>query len=535
MKEQTIRDVQEKILEIMRYIDKLCRENDITYFIMGGTALGAVRHGGFIPWDDDLDIFMTPAEYGKFKNIFERKSSEEYILQEWRTTPNYLEYAKVRMHGTTFIEYVYKDRNDMHHGIYVDIMILHKCPLELWKQKLIYLQSKYVTLYALSQRNWVPKSMVQTAALAFLKILPNKMLVKWCYKNIYRYDNLEKDFKWCYFITPAKFRQGIFDASMFLQPTNIDFEGVALLASENIKKYLEYRYGDYMRLPSEEQRKAAVHAYIYDVEKDYTEYVGCKNAKTLEVMMAVMHEKEENISCVADRTGIKTDVLIINQCDHDGVRIEETAYGNIRCICTEERGLSRSRNMALKNLNADFGLICDDDEILAEDYEKKILTAFAEREDVDIMCFQVERKNKRYSPREMKIGFLRALKVMSVQVVVKKESIRRADIRFDEHFGSGTVVGSGEENIFLFDCLKAGLKVYYVPVNIGAVEQTNSQWFKGFDENYFLNRGKIINRLMGKCLGTIYIFYFALSKYPRYRENLGMSKALGLMIKGLKG
>ena len=57
---KNVRDVQDKILEVMKYIDKLCRDNGITYYIMGGTALGAVRHGGFIPWDDDLDIFMTP-------------------------------------------------------------------------------------------------------------------------------------------------------------------------------------------------------------------------------------------------------------------------------------------------------------------------------------------------------------------------------------------------------------------------------------------------------------------------------------------
>jgi lipopolysaccharide cholinephosphotransferase len=101
--QQTVRDVQIKILEIMKYIDKLCRENGIVYYIMGGTALGAVRHGGFIPWDDDLDIFMTPEQYMKFKTVFEEQYSDTFILQEWKTTPDYLEYAKVRMNGTTFI------------------------------------------------------------------------------------------------------------------------------------------------------------------------------------------------------------------------------------------------------------------------------------------------------------------------------------------------------------------------------------------------------------------------------------------------
>ena len=80
---KSVRDVQEKILEIMKYIDKVCRANDITYFIMGGTALGAVRHGGFIPWDDDLDIFMTPVEYEKFKSVMEVQKQDRFVIQEW--------------------------------------------------------------------------------------------------------------------------------------------------------------------------------------------------------------------------------------------------------------------------------------------------------------------------------------------------------------------------------------------------------------------------------------------------------------------
>ena len=115
--DKEIRVVQNKILEIIKYIDFLCREHNIIYYIMGGTALGAVRHRGFIPWDDDLDIFMTPENYEKFKIVFKQKQSEKFILQEWKTTPNYLEYAKVRMNGTTFIEEGFKDRKDLHQGI----------------------------------------------------------------------------------------------------------------------------------------------------------------------------------------------------------------------------------------------------------------------------------------------------------------------------------------------------------------------------------------------------------------------------------
>ncbi len=274
MSQQSVREVQGKILETMKFIDKLCRDHGIVYYIMGGTALGAVRHGGFIPWDDDLDIFMTPDQYEKFKNVFNECKSESFVLQEWRTHSKYLEYAKIRMNGTTFIEESFKDRKDMHHGIYVDIMILHKVPESSFLQKLVYFESKFVTLYGLSQRNWKPKSKSQSLVLKSLKILPCKLIARFCYSNIYRYDGLKAGYKYCYWITPAKFRNGLFDKSFFESPVDVPFEDTVLLGSEKIKEYLKYRYGDYMKLPSEEQRKAAVHAYIFNTEKNYTEYLG---------------------------------------------------------------------------------------------------------------------------------------------------------------------------------------------------------------------------------------------------------------------
>ena len=269
-----VRAVQMKILEIMKHIDRLCRENGIEYYIMGGTALGAIRHGGFIPWDDDLDIFMTPAEYEKFKAVFEAQQSDAFVLQEWRTTPKYLEYAKVRMNGTTFIEEHFKDRTEMHHGIYVDIMILHKVKDSRFAQKAVYYKSKFVTLYALSQRNWKPKTRFQSLALKLLKVLPCRLMAKLSYRHIYKYDGMTEGYKYCYWITPAKFRNGLFDASFFETPVDVPFEDTVLLGSEKIREYLEYRYGDYMKLPSEEARKAAVHAMLFDTERDYREYIG---------------------------------------------------------------------------------------------------------------------------------------------------------------------------------------------------------------------------------------------------------------------
>ncbi len=273
MEKYSMEEVQLKILEIMKYVNKKCRDNDIVYYIMGGTALGAVRHRGFIPWDDDLDIFMTPDNYEKFKSVFASQKGSRFEIQEWRLGSNPLEYAKVRMNDTTFIEASFKENRNMHHGVYIDIMILHKCPKNRIKQSLLFLFSRYVTVQALAERNWIPKSKLQAFILRLIHLLPKHFMSGYFYKQIYRYDKQDmRDYQYCYFITKARFNQAVFPKEMFMEPVEIAFENTKLLAPTDIHGYLKIRFGNYMALPPEEEREAARHAEIIDLEKDYREY-----------------------------------------------------------------------------------------------------------------------------------------------------------------------------------------------------------------------------------------------------------------------
>jgi len=125
----------------------------------------------------------------------------------------------------------------------------------------------------LSQRNWKPKSKGQAVVLGLLKVLPCNLLVKMFYHRIYKYDEMKDSYNYCYWITPAKFHQGLFNKEFFENPVDIPFEDTKLYGSVHVKEYLSYRYGNYMKLPSEAAQKAAVHAMIYDTDKDYTEYL----------------------------------------------------------------------------------------------------------------------------------------------------------------------------------------------------------------------------------------------------------------------
>lgn len=273
MQNYSMKQIQDKILEVMVYVDKFCRDNDIEYYIMGGTALGAVRHKGFVPWDDDLDIFMTPGNYEKFKSAFSTQNDTRFVIQEWRLGNSPLEYAKVRMNGTTFIESNFKENRNMHHGVYIDIMILHKCPKSRIKKTILFLISRYVVAQALAERNWNPKSKFQAIILRLVRLLPKHFMSGYCYKQIYRYDKQKiQDYQYCYFLTKASFNQAVFSKEIFMEPVDIEFENTKLLAPTDIRSYLKVRFGDYMAMPPEDERKAAKHAEIVDMEKDYKEY-----------------------------------------------------------------------------------------------------------------------------------------------------------------------------------------------------------------------------------------------------------------------
>lgn len=250
----------------------------------------------------------------------------------------------------------------------------------------------------------------------------------------------------------------------------------------------------------------------------------------VEVLMSVMMQNGEDI---IKRTNIRSDVVVVNQCNYENKKETLINDNMVKHINTTDRGLSKSRNLAIKESNGDYCLLCDDDEILEDDYVNKIEMGFSQIKDADIICFIVSREDKKYPNRKLRINYLTSLRISSVQIVFKRRSIVDNGIKFDERFGAGSLNGSGEENIFLFDCLKKNLKVYYLPITIGRLIPSDSTWFTGFNNNYFICRGRIIKRLFGN-FGYIYVLYFAITKCGMYKDTLSMSKAISLMCQGMR-
>ncbi len=254
---------------------------------------------------------------------------------------------------------------------------------------------------------------------------------------------------------------------------------------------------------------------------------------TLEVLLSCMKQKDCQI---IERSNLKTDAIVINQSDCnkiEKINFPENSSFVTLFISTTERGLSKSRNMALRNATADICLICDDDEILDNDYREKIEQAYKENPSADVIAFQIQDAGKKYPNKKKKIGYLGALKLASWQLTFRRKSIIDNNIRFDETLGSGVSKAGGEENMFVYDCLKKGLKVIFVPVTIGRMIEGDSQWFHGYTPEYFYDRGIMTRKLMGSFWASLYAIYFLSFKYKSYHNDVGLMKATNRIFSGI--
>lgn len=265
-------ELQESILEIALYLDNLCKNNDIDYCLMGGSALGAKRHKGFIPWDDDLDIFMTIDNYEKFRRVFfEEGDKEVFYLQECGYYRGMVTSPKLRKNNTTYIEEDSKQL-DIHQGIFVDIFILHNCPESTLKRFWQYFWAKLVITKGLALRQYKHKDRRKQVLIEVAKFLPTKSLVSYGLKQVYRYDNYETQY-YCDFFGKANLKDGIYKKILITPSKYNVFEKVQLKVPNDIHLYLTERFGDYMVLPSDKEIMKNKHAEYWNVNKSFKKYV----------------------------------------------------------------------------------------------------------------------------------------------------------------------------------------------------------------------------------------------------------------------
>lgn len=233
------------------------------------------------------------------------------------------------------------------------------------------------------------------------------------------------------------------------------------------------------------------------------------------------------------RSRITSDVLVVNQCGKEDFYREKKNGACIRIFSVKGKGLTKSRNFALRNSAADICLLCDDDEVFHKGYENKIIRAYEKIRDADVIIFDMGNRPSAFPKKVKRLGFIDTMKVSSWQISFRRESILKKGIAFDEDMGAGTPNGAEEEFKFLTDCRRAGLKIYYVPAVIADVAQESSTWFNGFDKTFFINRGNTTRYIMGLPLSVMYGFYYCFAKRKMIGKSISPAKALMYTLKGI--
>ncbi len=267
-----LRKLQLTQLEILNVVDRFCRERNIPYFLCGGTLLGAVRHQGFIPWDDDLDICMPRQDYDRFISAWHESSPDGFMLQNKDSAPAFQQsFTKIRKLHTTFLEDI-DDVNRFYTGIFIDVFPVDRAPSGWIEMQVFYARCM---LYQLFTREFIPPKAgkaMQVGAATILKIVRGKQREKARAKLLYRltrYDG-DRSRQTVLFDTVLRMKQ-LYPADFFDGCVMLKFETGFYPGMVRWDEYLTMLYGDYMSLPPESERTWKHHPIILDFEHDYEE------------------------------------------------------------------------------------------------------------------------------------------------------------------------------------------------------------------------------------------------------------------------
>ena len=266
-----LRKLQLCQLEILKVIDEFCQKEGIKYSLYAGTLLGAVRHHGFIPWDDDLDICMERAEFNRFLDAWKERGPAGYLLQNKDNTPRFPQsFTKIRKEHTTFLQNE-REATAYHTGIFVDVFPIDRMPSNRIKRSIFEYDCMRYQLYC---REFVPpKGNAVQKAVSFCLLTmcsPVKRarkrasLLKRITKGNKRKGNTVAIETLNTILTPLP--ENLFDGY-----TRLPFEDGEYMCFSNWDGYLRAKFGDYMTLPPESERTWKHHPIILDFEHDYEE------------------------------------------------------------------------------------------------------------------------------------------------------------------------------------------------------------------------------------------------------------------------
>lgn len=253
----------------------------------------------------------------------------------------------------------------------------------------------------------------------------------------------------------------------------------------------------------------------------------------LQVLMSAMNLN--GVEIISD-ANIQSDAIIINQCDEFSKNTIFKDGNKIDILSFDERGVGLSRNNALMRADAEIVLFSDEDMHYVDGYESIILNEFSLHPDADMIVFNVISSNPDRPLSQIKnfhrINWTNSLRHGAVKYAVRLKSVREKNITFSLMFGGGAKYMSGEDSLFIHDCLKNKFKIYGSPKLIGHVKQNDSTWFKGYDLEYLYHRGALYCALYGKKLSRLMVIIFILRKQRILSDAGGIWEQIRYALKG---
>lgn len=278
MTNDTMQKHKDVLLELFEEFDRVCKKHDIPYILFCGTALGAIRHKGFIPWDDDIDVSMLRHDYERFLEVAPKELKEQYYLQAEYSKHWPAHISKLRKNNTTCLEKFHPKDKKMHQGIYIDIFPCDNASDKEWICKLQYYASRVVIAKTLFARGYETDSFIKKAFMLFCSLLPLKPFRNFAMRKKEGKSNRVHTFLAC----TSRYKTGIYKRSWFQDTMETDFEHLKATVSSHYDELLTTLYGDYMKIPKEEDRKCKVHAILIDTERDFSEYENYRDGMTFD-------------------------------------------------------------------------------------------------------------------------------------------------------------------------------------------------------------------------------------------------------------
>ena len=259
----------------------------------------------------------------------------------------------------------------------------------------------------------------------------------------------------------------------------------------------------------------------------------------IQVLVATMCQNDHSL---LERLNLQSDAVVVNQCNSDGKTLLKYKGYDILWIDSTERGLSRSRNMALKNADGEICILCDDDEKMTEGYPELINKAFCTLKKADIVVFNIKRVGcceQRYSSSEKifkvpeRVGYLKTYG--SVHISFRRRKIVDNKIGFNENFGTGSgLYSNAEDAIFCMECHRKKLGMYTYPGIIGEVVFGTSTWFTGYNEKYFYDVGAYLSVVFPKLKHLMKWYYPIHFRRLSSLSTLQIIKHINYGFKGYK-